>query len=185
MTEFFPIDAVVVLTDSNRTGDHTFKLPSDLFGNGEFITEDRDLPDGSTVAALTRAGDDTTAVLFRVEPGGINKLDNQPSRGDLVYVANPMNMLQIGLTNIATDSDGHVVTVGLGVLLAMFRLLSDEWVGRVTDNLAALVPDAVNAYLAASLTPEPEPEPDADPEPTDPEPEPEPTEPDAEPETEC
>lgn len=162
MTTIHEVDAVVFLTDSNRSGDRTFNLFSGVVGNGNLLSEPSELQTGAVVADLTSVPGtfDQSVTLFRVTDDGVNELDEQPAKGDVIVTVGPAPLAQAGQVSIVTDNDGGILTVGLGLVMAMFPLFIGMW---MDENLADAVDARIEAYLSATAEqPTPETDPQSD-----------------------
>lgn len=153
----------VVLRDSNLDADApglVFDCVSGAGAAGVYAFVERNIEPGTIIGAIESVPDsfDQTIKLYEVMADGpLNLLDEQPVVGDTVTSVCPPSdiVFQAGMNAVFVDDDGHVATISIGLLLALFPLFAQDWLsqvpGMLTQALGALdVPAQVQQALASA-----------------------------------
>lgn len=154
----------VILNEANVDPDSPsliFDCISGVGPGGVYSTETRNIEPGTRIASLKSIPDtfDQTIKLYEVTAEGLNLLDDQPVTGDtMMCVCPPSDLVfQAGMNAVFVGDDGHVATIGIGLLLTLFPLFAQDWLARVpnllNEALGSLdVPGQVQQALAGLNT---------------------------------
>lgn len=155
-----PIRFIVALRDDQAD---VFDCISGVAPTGVFATEERTIDTGTIVGAIRQVPNSLLQhlVLHRVTEDGLNELDDQPVPGDIAVSICPQTDLpfQAGMMCVFVDngeSDGAIAVVSIGLLLALFPLLAQDWLSQVPAMLGEAltvlnIPGQIRAALSTPV----------------------------------